>query len=202
MSGMERKSETRITALTLTAIAFGMVGLAFAAVPFYDWFCRVTGFGGTTAVAETGSDVILDRTMKVQFDGSLAAGMEWEFHAETKQAEVRIGETNIAFYRATNKTDRPIAGTASFNVTPFSAGGYFVKIDCFCFTEQVLQPGESVLMPVTYYIDPEIVDDREAKHLHTITLSYTFFETELPMTEARAPVTDSAGTSPAASGIN
>ncbi|WP_120633429.1 cytochrome c oxidase assembly protein [Ruegeria sp. EL01] len=157
-----------------------MGGLAWASVPFYDWFCRVTGFGGTTGVAESAPEDILDRTVTVRFDASKAKDMAWEFKPVAREMEVRIGETGLAFYEAYNPTDRPIAGQASYNVTPYSAGGYFEKIACFCFEEQVLQPGERVEMPVSFFVDPEIVEDLEAKYVHTITLSYTFYEIDLP----------------------
>ncbi len=157
-----------------------MGSLAWAAVPFYDWFCRVTGFGGTTGVAETAPEDILDRTVTVRFDASKAKDMAWEFKPVEREMDVRIGETGLAFYEAYNPTDRPIAGQASYNVAPYSAGGYFQKIACFCFEEQVLEPGERVQMPVTFFVDPEMVEDLEAKYVHTITLSYTFYEIDLP----------------------
>lgn len=158
-------------------LACFMVGMAFAAVPLYDWFCRVTGFAGTTAVAEAASETILDRTIKVRFDAS-TMDMPWDFKPVQREVELRIGETGLVFYEAHNPTDRAITGTASFNVTPYSTGGYFAKIECFCFIEQTLQPGETMQMPVTFYIDPEIMDDREASRVPVITLSYTFYETE------------------------
>ncbi len=157
-----------------------MGSLAWAAVPFYDWFCRVTGFGGTTGVAEATPDDILDRVVTVRFDASKAKDMPWEFKPVEREMKVRIGETGLAFYEAYNPTDKPVAGQASYNVTPYSAGGYFQKIACFCFEEQVLQPGERVEMPVSFFVDPELVDDLEAKYVHTITLSYTFYEIDLP----------------------
>ncbi|WP_282169114.1 cytochrome c oxidase assembly protein [Ruegeria atlantica] len=157
-----------------------MGSLAWASVPFYDWFCRVTGFGGTTGVAATAPEDILDRKVTIRFDASKAKDMAWEFKPVEREMEVRIGETGLAFYEAYNPTDRPIAGQASYNVTPYSAGGYFQKIACFCFEEQVLQPGERVEMPVTFFVDPEMVEDLEAKYVHTITLSYTFYEIDLP----------------------
>ncbi|MFO7758725.1 MAG: cytochrome c oxidase assembly protein [Roseovarius sp.] len=157
-----------------------MGALAWASVPFYDWFCRVTGFGGVTGQSEMASDEILDQTIKVRFDASKARDMPWEFKPVERQMEVRIGETGLAFYEAYNPTDKPVAGRANYNVTPYQAGVFFTKIDCFCFQEQVLQPGERVQMPVTYYIDPEIVDDREGQYIHTITLSYTFHEIDMP----------------------
>jgi len=168
------------TATKMVGVVVLMGALAWASVPFYNWFCRVTGFGGVTQEAVAGSDVILDQTVKIRFDASLESGMPWEFKPMQFEMELKIGETGLAFYEAYNPTTRVIAGTASYNVAPFSAGYYFSKIDCFCFTEQVLQPGERAIMPVTFYVDPEIVEDREAKFVHTITLSYTFHQTDLP----------------------
>jgi cytochrome c oxidase assembly protein subunit 11 len=172
-------SDKRIAFRLLGMVAF-MLGLSFAAVPLYDWFCRVTGYGGTPDVANAGSDVILDQTIKIRFDASLARGMPWDFKPVDREIEIKIGETGLAFYEASNPSDMPVAGTANFNVFPYSAGAYFTKIDCFCFEQQVLEPGQSVDMPVTFYVDPEILNDPEAKHAKSITLSYTFHETELP----------------------
>ena len=166
------------TLVPLIGVVAGMTAMAWAAVPLYDLFCRVTGYGGTTQVAAQASDEILDQTVMVRFDASTARDMPWTFKPVQTTMEIRIGETGLAFYEAHNPTDRPVAGTASFNVTPLSIGGYFAKIECFCFTEQVLQPGETVMMPVTFYVDPEIVLDPETANTHTITLSYTFFETD------------------------
>ncbi|MEI4261071.1 cytochrome c oxidase assembly protein [Roseovarius sp. D0-M9] len=186
------RKNTRKTVLQLVGVVVTMGALAWASVPFYDWFCRVTGFGGVTGVAQGDSDVILDQTIKVRFDGSLERNMAWSFKPMQREMEVRIGETGLAFYEAYNPTDRPIAGQASYNVTPYEAGGFFEKIECFCFTEQVLQPGERVEMPVTFFVNPEIVDDRDAKYTHTITLSYTFYEIDLP--EQQATLADGAET--------
>lgn len=172
------------TALRLVGVVAVMGALAWASVPFYSWFCRVTGFGGATDVAEAGSDVILDQTIKIRFSASVDRGFPWEFKPVQNEMTVRVGETGLAFYEAYNPTSRPVAGTASYNVAPYEAGGFFTKIDCFCFTEQVLQPGERVEMPVTFYVDPEMVTDRDAKFVHTITLGYTFYETELPSEQA------------------
>jgi len=168
------------TARNLVGVVIVMGALAWASVPLYNWFCQVTGFGGATLTANAGSDVILDRTIKIKFDASLERDMPWEFRPVEREIEIRIGETGLAYYEAYNPTDRPIAGSASYNVAPFTAGGFFTKIDCFCFEEQVLQPGERVLMPVTFFVDPEIVEDDDAKYLGHITLSYTFYEIELP----------------------
>ena len=180
------KATTR-TALQAVGVVVTMGSLAWASVPFYDWFCRVTGFGGETGVAEAGSDVILDQTIRVRFDASVERGFPWTFRPVQRVMDVRIGETALAFYEATNETSRPVAGQASYNVAPFEAGGFFTKIDCFCFEEQVLQPGETVTMPVTFFVDPSIVTDRDAKFVHQITLSYTFHEIDLPETQALAP---------------
>jgi cytochrome c oxidase assembly protein subunit 11 len=170
------------------ALVAGVSTSAFLTVvaipPFYDWFCRVTGFGGTTGVAETGSEVILDRTVKVRFDASLEAGMPWQFRPVVPEMTVRLGETGLAFYEAYNPTDRPVAGTASFNVVPYAAGGHFIKIACFCFELQVLQPGERVEMPVSFFVDPAILDDPEGAAVREITLSYTFHTTDLPDQQA------------------
>jgi len=171
---------TTRTAASAVGVILVMGSLAWASVPFYTWFCRVTGFGGATDVAEAGSDVVLDQTITVRFDGGLERGMPWTFRPVERTMEIRIGETGLAFYEATNPTDRPVAGQASYNVAPYQAGAFFDKIECFCFTEQVLQPGESVMMPVSFFVDPAIVDDREGQYIHSITLSYTFYEIDLP----------------------
>jgi len=168
------------TLAQLTGVVVVMGALAWASVPFYDWFCRVTGYGGETVVAEAGSDQILDQMISIRFDASLARGMPWQFRPMQREVVLRIGETGLAFYEAYNPTNRPIAGTASYNVAPFEAGGHFVKIDCFCFEMQVLQPGERVEMPVSFFVDPEITTDRDARFVKQITLSYTFHETDLP----------------------
>jgi cytochrome c oxidase assembly protein subunit 11 len=181
---MRRLDGKNRTAAQAVGVVVVMGSLAWASVPFYDWFCRVTGFGGTTGVSDAAPDTILDRTITVRFDGSLERGMPWTFKPVERTMELRLGEVGLAFYEAHNPTDRPIAGTASYNVAPYAAGGYFSKIDCFCFEMQVLQPGETVLMPVTFYVDPSIVEDGEARYLERITLSYTFHETDLPEEQA------------------
>ena len=175
----------RTLAQTVSVVIL-MGGLAWASVPFYDWFCRVTGFGGATNIAEAGSDVILDQTIKVRFDASLSRDMPWTFKPEVREMELRIGETGLAFYEAHNPLDVPVAGQASYNVTPYEAGAFFDKIECFCFTEQVLMPGETAMMPVSFFVDPAIVDDREGQYVHTITLSYTFYQIDLPEDEIQA----------------
>lgn len=174
----------RKTLLSLVGVVLTMGSLGWASVPLYDWFCRVTGYGGTTATATVAPDDILDRTVTVRFDASRERGMPWAFTPMQREMEVRIGETGLAFYEAHNPTNRPVAGQASYNVAPFAAGGYFTKIDCFCFQEQLLMPGETVQMPVTFYVDPEIIDDPEGKFVHTITLSYTFYEIDADEVQA------------------
>lgn len=176
---MTNDANTR-TALKAAGVVLMMGSLAWASVPLYDWFCRTTGFGGVTQSSDTASDIILDQTMKVRFDASLERGMPWEFQPVVREVEIKIGETGLAFYEAYNPTNRPVMGTASYNVTPFDVGAYFTKIACFCFEEQLLAPGERLQMPVTFYIDPEIVNDRDAKYAKVITLSYTFYETDAP----------------------
>ena len=181
------------TAAQAVGVVLVMGALAWASVPFYDWFCRVTGFGGATSVADAGSDVVLDETITIRFDASLERDMPWQFTPMVREMDIKIGETGLAFYEAYNPTSRPVAGSASYNVAPYEAGGFFTKIDCFCFEEQVLQPGERVQMPITFYVDPEIVTDRDAKYVPHITLRYTFSEIELPEAQA-ALATPSLGT--------
>lgn len=177
---MNGKNNKKLVIALVSLVAF-MGAMSFAAVPFYNWFCAVTGYGGTTATASsTTASEILDETILIRFDASTDRDMEWSFKPVQRTMELRIGEVGLAFYEAHNPTDRVIAGTASYNVAPFTAGEFFTKIDCFCFTQQVLQPGETVQMPVTFYVDPEIVSDRDGKYVHSITLSYTFYETDLP----------------------
>ena len=180
------------TAIQAVGVVLVMGSLAWASVPFYDWFCRVTGFGGATNVAAAGPAEVLDQEITVRFDASVERDMPWVFKPVEREMRLKIGETAIAFYEVTNLADRPIAGTASYNVTPYEAGGFFDKIDCFCFELQVVQPGETVQLPVSFFVDPAIVEDRDAKYVHTITLSYTFYETDLPEEYAQASLTGDA----------
>ena len=174
MKEQQNKKSVRL-ALILASVVFGMVGLAYASVPLYDLFCRVTGYGGTTQQASIAPNVTLDRDMIIEFDANTSRDMPWNFKPVKHKMTMKVGETGIAFYEAYNPTDHAIKGTATFNVTPQKIGQYFTKIDCFCFTEQVLQPGERVEMPVTFFVDPEIDTDPNAKEVKVITLSYTFF---------------------------
>lgn len=179
------RANTRVLVRLLGVILF-MGAAAWAAVPFYSWFCRTTGYGGTTNTAEAGSDEVLDRTIEVRFDANVAKGMPWKFRPMQTSMTLRIGETGLAFFEAENVADHAVAGTAAYNVAPDTAGYYFDKIQCFCFTEQVLQPHEKVQMPVSFYVDPAITRDADTDRIHSITLSYTFFETDLPQKQALA----------------
>lgn len=174
------------TMLATVALAATMGSLSFAAVPFYDWFCRVTGFGGTPTVADGRAVAASDAFVTVRFAAALDRGMPWEFRPVETEMRVRLGEDALAFYEATNPTGRPVAGRATYNVVPYAAGGYFAKVDCFCFEEQVIAPGETVRMPVSFYVDPAILDDPEGRHVREITLGYTFYEIDLPQEEAQA----------------
>ena len=177
---LKNMEPTKRTLVMLVSMVATMLSLAFASVPLYDWFCRVTGFGGTPSVSEVANEEILDQPIKVRFDASLERHMPWQFTPTVREMVLRIGETGLAFYEAYNPTDKPVAGSASYNVAPYEAGGFFSKIACICIEAQVLAPGERVQMPVTFYVDPEIVADRDAQYVHTITLSYTFYQIDLP----------------------
>ncbi len=159
----------------LFGLVFGMVGLAYASVPLYALFCQVTGFGGTTQRAEAAPARQVDRSIKVRFNADVNQSLPWRFRPEQRELTVKLGETGLAAYQAVNRADRPTVGTALYNVTPDKAGKYFNKIECFCFTEQVLEPGQSVDMPVAFFVDPSLADDPAMEDVTTITLSYTFF---------------------------
>lgn len=152
-----------------------MIGMAFAAVPLYDMFCRVTGFGGTPQVVDAATKPVGERLVTVRFNSDVSPALPWAFEPEQRDVKVRVGEEKLVFYRATNRSAQAVVGTATFNVTPAKAGIYFNKTQCFCFTEQLLQPGESVDMPVTFFVDPDLVKDPEMNDVTTISLSYTFF---------------------------
>jgi cytochrome c oxidase assembly protein subunit 11 len=192
----------RRTGWLAALLAVGMIGLAYAAVPLYRLFCQVTGFGGTTqvAVAMPAADAVArvaGRTVKVRFDANVAPGLPWRFAPKQTDVTIPIGEKRLAYYRVINLSDKPVTGRAVFNVSPDVAGQYFVKIACFCFTEQTLAPGESVDMPVTWYVDPAITDDKIARKVYEITLSYTFYPvdkpTEVALGGAAKRITESKG---------
>jgi cytochrome c oxidase assembly protein subunit 11 len=163
------------TALIVVATVAGMTGLAFAAVPLYDAFCRATGFGGTTQTAAAAPARVLERRIEVRFDANIAPDLPVEFSPKQRTQSLRIGETGLAFYRIRNLSDRPIVAHANYNVTPHIAGSYFFKTECFCFSDRVLAPGEEADLPLVYFIDPELVADPDIGDLTSVTLSYTFF---------------------------
>lgn len=165
------------SAILVACLVFvcGMVGMSYAAVPLYQLFCQVTGYNGTTKRTEQASSVILDEKMKVTFDANVSPDLLWDFKPVQKSVELRIGETVQIEYTAQNKSSVPTSGQAIFNVTPMEAGAYFNKVECFCFTETELQPGETLEMPVVFFVDPDITKAAETKNIKTITLSYTFY---------------------------
>jgi cytochrome c oxidase assembly protein subunit 11 len=181
MTTTSANRKNRIVAVTCLSVVAGMLGLSYAAVPLYQIFCQVTGFGGTTQRVEQPADRVLDRKMTVQFDANTSTALAWDFQPVQREVTLKVGEQGLAFYRAHNPSNRELTGTATFNVTPPTAGIYFSKVECFCFTEQTLAPGQSVDMPVMFYIDPDIENDPDVKKLKTITLSYTFFPVEQPV---------------------
>lgn len=171
----EKKTSNRTFATAVVAVVAGMVGLAYASVPLYELFCQITGYGGTTQVATMVEDRVIDRKIKVRFHASTHRDMPWEFKPKQTEQTVYVGEKKIALYEVYNPTDETIIGVATYNVAPHKGGEYFVKIDCFCFEQQVLRPGERMDMPVLYYMDPEMADDVNMDNLSELTLSYTFF---------------------------
>ncbi|WP_413661167.1 cytochrome c oxidase assembly protein [Maricaulis sp. D1M11] len=179
MIRLPRNPNTRVALSALAGVCV-MTGAAFAAVPLYDLFCRVTGYGGTTQVADGLIGDVLDREVTVYFDANTNRDLPWDFEPLQRSITLNVGESGLAYYRATNSTDTPLTGVATFNVAPFKAGPYFSKIECFCFTEQTLQPGESIEMPVLFFVDPLIDEEDRMDDVASITLSYTFFEAETP----------------------
>jgi len=163
------------TALACVGIVMGMVGLAYASVPLYDLFCKVTGFGGTPVARASNDTQATNRTISVRFDSNVAPGLNWRFAPETPAVTVKLGETTTVLYKVTNRGDKPTTGIATYNVQPDLAGTYFSKLECFCFTEQTLQPGETLESAVVFYVDPRLAEDPDVKDLSSITLSYTYF---------------------------
>jgi cytochrome c oxidase assembly protein subunit 11 len=196
-SPQRRRRATRrdlVIAFCCGGLVAVMVGLSFAAVPIYSWFCRTTGFGGTTQVAKTAPAQTLDRTVRVYFDSNVAAGLPWDFQPERRTVDVKLGEVVTIYYKVTNQAARVTTGQAGYNVSPPTDGIYFEKINCFCFTEQTLGPGETRDMAVVFYVDPKLAKDAEQNGTHMITLSYTFY----PAREPEQPV--AASTEPGKSG--
>ncbi|MCX2723824.1 cytochrome c oxidase assembly protein [Roseibium salinum] len=179
-NGQNLSRSNRKVAVVCAGVFAVMVGASYAAVPLYNLFCRVTGFGGTTQVAEAGSDVVIDRMITIRFDGNVNHELSWKFKPKQRSVTLKMGETAQLEYLATNTGDMTTVGTSTFNVSPPTAGIYFNKLDCFCFTEQEIKPGETVEMPVVFFVDPEMDNDPELKTVKEITLSYTFFPVEEP----------------------
>jgi cytochrome c oxidase assembly protein subunit 11 len=176
---MQRRRDLAVAAVCGAVVA-AMVGMAFAAVPLYDWFCRTTGFGGTPLVATAAPGRVLDRRITVRFDANVAGGLPWRFEPEQPSIEVRIGDVVTVNYQVTNLSTRATVGQASYNVWPPTVGAYFSKINCFCFTEQRFKPGETREMPVVFFVDPELAKDAEQDGLSSITLSYTMYPVRQP----------------------
>ncbi|WP_174801886.1 cytochrome c oxidase assembly protein [Martelella limonii] len=188
MTDVSDKRQRNNGAIVLMCLTFvvGMTAMSFAAVPLYRIFCQVTGYNGTAQRVEQYSNVVLDQTVKVTFDANVAPGLDWEFTPEQKSVSPKIGETVQVMFHARNKSSEPVRGQAIFNVTPLQAGAYFNKVECFCFTETVLQPGETLEMPVVFFVDPAFADAEETRDIRVLTLSYTFFEHEKPVAAVKA----------------
>jgi cytochrome c oxidase assembly protein subunit 11 len=188
----QHSRRNRTVAAACAAFVFAMVGAAYAAVPLYQMFCEVTGYGGTTRRVEAAKDGTIDRMMTIRFDANVASDLPWEFRPVERSTEVQVGAVQTIYYEVTNLSGRPTAGIAAFNVTPLQAGSYFSKINCFCFDEQVMAPNETREMAVTFFVDPAIADDINTASLSTITLSYTFFSAGVPEGPLAAASTDDA----------
>lgn len=195
MSDLGRRN--RFVAFAAVGLVAGMVGMSYAAVPLYKLFCAVTGFGGTTQRAEAAPAEILDRDVTVRFNADVGQGLGWKFQPLQRDITLKVGEEALIYYRATNVSDKPLVGMATFNVTPDKTGQYFNKIACFCFTEQRLEPGQSIDMPVSFFVDPRIAQDRNLDDVTNIALSYTFFPVDKP-----APRTTAAAPSKSDTGVN
>jgi cytochrome c oxidase assembly protein subunit 11 len=183
-----KPSKNGRTAALCGALVVAMVGVAYAAVPLYDLFCRTTGFGGTPMVGTSAPATASDRTVSVRFDSNVSPALNWRFVAETHEITARLGEPQTVMFKVTNAGPAPSTGIATFNVTPELIGGYFVKIACFCFTEQTLQPGETLESAVVFYVDPDMAKDANTKDIPAVTLSYTYFQSKngAPVTTAAA----------------
>lgn len=166
------------TMYILTGVGIAMLGLGFASDPLYDTFCRVTGYGGTPQTAEENFSDIIDRTVTVKFDSNVASGLPWNFKPDQRQMNVKLGQSGLAYYTVKNEGSTPIVGVANFNVTPIKAAPYFVKTKCFCFEEQTIQPGQELPLPVLFFVDSQLDEEKRLDDVREITLSYTFFETD------------------------
>ena len=170
------KAQNKKVIFIITFVRMLMLSLSYAAVPLYDIFCRVTGFGGTTQIASSAPGSTGHPNINIRFESNITDSLNWDFYSKTKTVKIPMGEEKTIYYFARNLSDEPIVGTATFNVTPAKAGQYFMKIDCFCFVEQLLNPGESMNMPVTFFIDPDLYKDENVQEVNEITLSYTFMK--------------------------
>jgi cytochrome c oxidase assembly protein subunit 11 len=188
-----KRDKKGLVALSLAGLVAAMVGLSFAAVPLYRIFCQTTGYGGATQRAEVAPTDVLDRIVTVRFDANVNPNLPWSFAPEQRTMQVHVGESGLAFFKATNNSDKPVTGTAGFNVAPQAAGLYFTKVQCFCFTAQTLQPGESIEMPVSFFVDPKFVEDESTVNIPEITLSYTFYRSDDPSDVAAAPRDGTSG---------
>ena len=187
------KRRHAILALSLVGLVAGMVGLSFASVPLYRVFCQVTGYGGVPQRAEKAPGEVLDRTVTIRFDGNVDRSLPWTFAPVQQTMDVKIGETALAFFKASNNSSVPVSGRAIFNVSPELAGRYFTKIECFCFKQQTLAAGQTVDMPVTFFVDPKFVEDEDTKDISEITLSYTFYRSDEPNQPAAAAAPEGEG---------
>jgi cytochrome c oxidase assembly protein subunit 11 len=198
-----RRANKAATVAVLMAMIGGMTTLVVYAEDLYRMFCAATGYGGTTRAADAAPGPVLDRVVTVSFNADIQKDLPWVFQPAQRRMDLRVGEPQLAFYTATSKSDGPVTGTATFNVTPAKAGPYFVKIDCFCFTKQTLKAGETVKMPVQFYIDPAIAEDRNLDDVSQITLSYTFFKAvEQEGEDARPQRTTENRTGPRGPAVN
>ncbi|HLO22290.1 MAG TPA: cytochrome c oxidase assembly protein [Methyloceanibacter sp.] len=189
----QRERRHGLLPIALVGLVAAMVGLAFASVPLYRLFCQATGYGGVPQRADRGADKVLDRTIRIRFDANVDGALPWTFAPDQRVMQIKIGETALAFFKATNNSSVPVTGQAIFNVAPELAGRYFTKIECFCFKQQTLAPHASVEMPVTFFVDPKIVDDDDTKTIDEITLSYTFYRSENGSGVAVAPPAGNSG---------
>lgn len=169
---LDRKSRFGLMA---ALIPLGMLGAAYGAVPLYQLFCQVTGYGGTTQIATQAADKVLDRTVKIRFDANVAPEVPWTFVPEKREIDIKLGENGLAFYKVTNTSNQPVTAVATYNVTPHKVGPYFQKLECFCFQDRTLQPGETMELPVIFYVDPSLAEAPNVDDVTAITLSYTFF---------------------------
>jgi cytochrome c oxidase assembly protein subunit 11 len=189
----KRNSRHGLVALSLAALVAGMVGLSFASVPLYRLFCQATGYGGVPRRAEKAPGEVLDRTITIRFDGNVDGALPWTFAPVQQTMDVKIGETALAFFKATNNSSSPVSGRAVFNVSPELAGRYFTKIECFCFKQQTLAARQTVQMPVTFFVDSKFVEDEDTKNISEITLSYTFYRSGEGNRPAAAAVSEGRG---------